>query len=757
MRSIRLSAALLLRGGTDSLLLLGLLWGSVLCFSTSFELNVDSLLLSLGILALGLTALLLYSLPPRLGAPGLLAVSLAWGWGVRALWDTLYAGQAAIQCAVVNLYAKAFPVITPIAPVMELPEREWTRAVTLTVLFAAALLAAVLGLLLVRLRTVWPVLILTALPLLPGLCITLTPRRLPLMVLLGCWCVLLLTSLVRKRDPDGAAVLTAAALPAAAVLLGLLTVLLPGEEYRQPGWARSARKELVDSLSGFAMEFDLSGRLPGPLRSLRFTAAGSTSTIDMAAAGAQAYDGHTVLRITTDYVGKLYLRGHSAAVYEDNLWKPLGSAWYDALLEEGALPGTGYSPLNLPAQTMPDAPYYAFEVENVSAPGGCVYFPYQLLTRPSELRGALLTDDAYIARDRFVSRHTVYFRPAALDLDRAGSSNLPGESRYRQFVYDHYLQLPDGYGEALAPHAAAVWQRLYAPFASSIHSALTDLSLTVSPEQAAQAVAEYLEELAEYDLNAPAVPEGEDFTLYFLNESRRGYCMHFASAAALLLREMGIPARYVSGYVTRTVVPGRVDVADRSAHAWVEVYLDGYGWYPVEVTPGYQGDALPWVAGAGTPTPTPSAKPSATPRPSATTKPSMAPRPSGTPGPGTAEQSPAFDLRLLLLPAAALSLILCAALGRYVAGTLRRRRLRQENANAAVIACYRYALRLARHGGQVPPVVAGLAGQAAFSRDGVTPAQARTARQEVTAEAKRLRASLSRPRRFLLRWFWWLD
>ena len=69
MRSIRLSPAPLLRGITDGLLLLGLLWGSVLCFSTSFALNVDNLLLSLGILALGLTALLSWPLFALLGFP----------------------------------------------------------------------------------------------------------------------------------------------------------------------------------------------------------------------------------------------------------------------------------------------------------------------------------------------------------------------------------------------------------------------------------------------------------------------------------------------------------------------------------------------------------------------------------------------------------------------------------------------------------------------------------------------------------------
>ena len=70
--------------------------------------------------------------------------------------------------------------------------------------------------------------------------------------------------------------------------------------------------------------------------------------------------------------------------------------------------------------------------------------------------------------------------------------------------------------------------------------------------------------------------------------------MHFASAAALLLRELGVPARYVSGYMVNRALfevaddtSAHATVTDYTAHAWVEVYLDYIGWIPLEVTPGY--------------------------------------------------------------------------------------------------------------------------------------------------------------------------
>ena len=89
-----------------------------------------------------------------------------------------------------------------------------------------------------------------------------------------------------------------------------------------------------------------------------------------------------------------------------------------------------------------------------------------------------------------------------------------------------------------------------------------------------------------WPLDTPVQPRDEDFVLHFLTQSRQGYCVHFASAAAVMLRALDIPARYVSGYVA-VVQGGRADVPDSAAHAWVEYYLDGFGWLPLEATPGF--------------------------------------------------------------------------------------------------------------------------------------------------------------------------
>ncbi|MBE6615149.1 MAG: transglutaminase domain-containing protein [Ruminococcaceae bacterium] len=82
----------------------------------------------------------------------------------------------------------------------------------------------------------------------------------------------------------------------------------------------------------------------------------------------------------------------------------------------------------------------------------------------------------------------------------------------------------------------------------------------------------------------------------FLFEVKEGYCVHFATSAVGLLRELGFAVRYTEGYIadnfTRTyaadaVARYRSAVRDNDAHAWVEVYYPDMGWIQYETTPSF--------------------------------------------------------------------------------------------------------------------------------------------------------------------------
>ena len=83
----------------------------------------------------------------------------------------------------------------------------------------------------------------------------------------------------------------------------------------------------------------------------------------------------------------------------------------------------------------------------------------------------------------------------------------------------------------------------------------------------------------------PQIPQGVDPVLWFLEEGRRGVCIHFASAFVLLARASGVPARLVVGYVSDGPVPAEWSTAVFGPHAWAE-YYNGSGWIGVEATPG---------------------------------------------------------------------------------------------------------------------------------------------------------------------------
>lgn len=153
------------------------------------------------------------------------------------------------------------------------------------------------------------------------------------------------------------------------------------------------------------------------------------------------------------------------------------------------------------------------------------------------------------------------------------------EASYNAFVHQYYLEVPDNLKELEEECKAQKLEE-------------SDI------EKIEDYIALKLNETCTYNIKAEQLPEGEDFIYYFLYKSKEGYSTHFASAATVMFRMFGIPARYVVGYAApanlfKSQTDGSYTAVLQAdhAHAWTEIYVSGEGWRPVETTPGGFGTA----------------------------------------------------------------------------------------------------------------------------------------------------------------------
>ena len=129
------------------------------------------------------------------------------------------------------------------------------------------------------------------------------------------------------------------------------------------------------------------------------------------------------------------------------------------------------------------------------------------------------------------------------------------------------LQLPRGFNPK-ARELAQSW-------AASINS---DAAI------AQKALSYFREQGFVYTLEPPLL--GRDSVDEFLFGSKQGFCEHYASSFAFLLRAAGVPARVVTGYQGGDINPvdGYMIVRQSDAHAWAEVWLNGRGWVRFDPT-----------------------------------------------------------------------------------------------------------------------------------------------------------------------------
>lgn len=243
-------------------------------------------------------------------------------------------------------------------------------------------------------------------------------------------------------------------------------------------------------------------------------------------------------------------------------------------------------------------------------------------------------------------------------------------------------------------------------------------------------VKQYLRENYLYTTHPPKNTEDKDPVMFFIEDSHAGYCQHFASTAIMILRLLSVPARYAEGYVIHgsdIVKAGKSDnnvdgygevweiwgtpdtsqstdsvmvkVPDGNAHAWAEIWINDYGWFPIEATVGFETSVREWEINRPTPTGQAGVTPSGTvtPKPTGSATPTPVP---GTKNGGAGKTVSKTKIWPLVLACAVILLMFgIPATRSSLIRSGRKRKLLARNTKKATIAAYEDIVKLAERFG----------------------------------------------------------
>lgn len=290
-----------------------------------------------------------------------------------------------------------------------------------------------------------------------------------------------------------------------------------------------------------------------------------------------------VLSVTMDDPQPLYLRGFTGCTFEENVWKPLETenlAKNEDLLYWLNLnefyPDTQFAAATVGMKTERKR----ITVQNTGACSKYYYVPFGLLSgdylQPENLNEAGVygygeRTYTYSAISSDSQMITEVLEHLQTDSSEEVLDYRKAESAYRGFVYSHYLEVSQEVKELLEED----WKQI---------SSRYGVTEKLSAEQAQECTLLFLSGCFTED----GVSEKYELPL----EAAAGSSYQYATVAAMTLRYYGIPARYAEGYIITEDMAAdaqngaTIKIDGSHASAWVEVYQDGIGWIPMNLTPG---------------------------------------------------------------------------------------------------------------------------------------------------------------------------
>ena len=437
-----------------------------------------------------------------------------------------------------------------------------------------------------------------------------------------------------------------------------------------------------------------------------------------------------ILRVRAEIDGYMYLRCFSYGDYTGTGWR------------RGEEPENGISSLDFTALALAgraDSTQHSLDIRFASGVDVAAVPYYSVQSADS---------DIYVPAEGRNYSVSYYSSDGSWDSLSLPEEYAQDELSYRSYATTEYTALPEG-------------------TKANVLQLIQQAGLRADSPDIIAEVASYVRSCASYDLDTQPYPT-EDYAVYFLQNAETGYCVHYATAAAVIYRALGIPARVTDGFLFRAQAGEVVDVLQANEHAWVEVYLDGLGWIPVEVTgsggvtePAPQEAAVTETPGEETAPPLESTEPNDG---EESAPPVQTPQPSDTipVGPIRAQTEPESKstsrtlirfwnaLTLILLLGAIFSLLPVSRLLRL---RLRQRRISQPDRKKAAVWVWRTAVKASRYGAELPESITACAEKAAFSQHGISDEELHAVQNELKQMLDDCYNGLSPVKSFLFKFF----
>ena len=410
--------------------------------------------------------------------------------------------------------------------------------------FISAILSAVFTISLIRYKRILIPSLLSMVLLVPCFILVNTlPSLVCLFIAIASLIALYISKNTRKFRPSQGGVIAAISFGTMLVVMAILLAFNPIEKYERFDW----QENLLQSIeNGFNIDDGRKTTAEKNLNEIKGSLEEKENLNDIS----PLTQTHTpVMTVTSAVGGNIYLKGTAYADYRDNTWSiifdnnaaryPQDFVPFTATIGNNALTDTRVHMLN----------------ESKIA-----YVPYFLESLPDNLNSVA---DVCVKNDTDKNEFNYSHYPFYAENTYRYNNSAEAEN-YKAFVYDTYLEIP---------RKTQIELRRIAD-----QEGFLDSELTVSEK--IEMVKNYISNSKTYSLKTPKMPSGKDFATWFLNESDTGYCVHFATAGTLMLRALGIPARYVTGYYATAYANQTVTVTTDNAHAWVEYYSDTAGWIP---------------------------------------------------------------------------------------------------------------------------------------------------------------------------------